>query len=69
MRRFAFSFTSGASPSGPPMTKTTREDSLIHSLSARLGKPEEVAGLAAFLLSDEAGYITRAVIPVSGGIF
>lgn len=34
----------------------------------RLGRPEEVAGLVAFLLSEEAGYITRAVIPVSGGI-
>lgn len=34
----------------------------------RLGQPEEVAGIVAFLLSDEAGYITRQVISVNGGI-
>jgi len=34
----------------------------------RLGKPEEVAGLAVFLLSESASYITRQVISVNGGI-
>lgn len=34
----------------------------------RFGRPEEVAALCRFLLSEEAGYITRAVIPVSGGL-
>ncbi|NVK11050.1 MAG: 3-oxoacyl-ACP reductase FabG, partial [Gammaproteobacteria bacterium] len=33
----------------------------------RLGKPEEVAGVVNFLMSDEASYITRQVIPVNGG--
>ena len=46
----------------------SRERILPYVPMRRLGKPEEVAGLAALLLSDEAGYITRAVIPVSGGI-
>jgi len=34
----------------------------------RLGRPEEVAGLAAFLMSDEAAYVTRQVISVNGGL-
>jgi 3-oxoacyl-[acyl-carrier protein] reductase len=34
----------------------------------RFGRPEEVASLACFLLSEEAGYITRQVIAINGGI-
>jgi 3-oxoacyl-[acyl-carrier protein] reductase len=34
----------------------------------RTGKPEEVAALAVFLLSESASYITRQVISVHGGM-
>src|SRR5262249_21347064 len=33
----------------------------------RVGQPREVAWAALFLASDEASYITGAVIPVDGG--
>lgn len=34
----------------------------------RIGKPAEVAAAVAFLMSDEAAYITRQVLGVNGGI-
>lgn len=34
----------------------------------RLGKPEEVADLVAFLVSKKAGYITGQVISINGGV-
>ena len=33
----------------------------------RLGRPEEVAGLIAYLASDEAAFITGANISINGG--
>lgn len=36
--------------------------------AGRFAKPEEVAGLAAFLMSEPAAYITGAVLPIDGGL-
>jgi 3-oxoacyl-[acyl-carrier protein] reductase len=35
----------------------------------RVGEPEEVASLVSYLMSDQAGYITRQIISVNGGMF
>lgn len=34
----------------------------------RYGKPEEIADVLAFLVSDQAGFMTGALIPVDGGV-
>ena len=52
------------------MTKDFDESNpLVASIPLRrMGSPEDVANLAAFLVSEEAGYITGEVIRVDGGI-
>jgi len=43
-------------------------DAIIRSIPvARMGKPEDVASLVAFLASEKAGFITGATISVNGG--
>jgi 2-hydroxycyclohexanecarboxyl-CoA dehydrogenase len=34
----------------------------------RLGRPEDIPGVVAFLASDDADFITGQVISVSGGL-
>lgn len=34
----------------------------------RIGNPEDIANMVAFLVSDEAGYITGGAFPVDGGV-
>ncbi|MBS5703693.1 MAG: SDR family oxidoreductase [Butyricicoccus pullicaecorum] len=34
----------------------------------RIGQPDDVANMVAFLVSDEAGYITGGAFPVDGGV-
>jgi 3-oxoacyl-[acyl-carrier protein] reductase len=51
------------------MTRGLPMDQVIPGIPmGRVGKPEEVAALAVFLLSDQASYITRQVISVNGGM-
>jgi 3-oxoacyl-[acyl-carrier protein] reductase len=54
-----------------PMTRALGEEHLARSVAdtplGRLGRPEEVAAVALFLVSDLASYVTGAVIEVTGG--
>jgi 3-oxoacyl-[acyl-carrier protein] reductase len=34
----------------------------------RIGRPEEVGALTAYLASDDAGYITGATLDINGGL-
>ena len=34
----------------------------------RLGQPEDIAGVVAFMVSDDAGFITGQTLSVSGGL-
>jgi len=44
-------------------------DALLQNIPlGRLGKPKEVAGLAAFLASDEAAYVTGSTYFIDGGL-
>ena len=45
-----------------------REQIVASIPMGRLARPEEIAGVVAFLASDEAGYITGANINVNGGM-
>jgi len=44
------------------------EEALKTIPARRMGQPEEVAATISFLLSKDAGYITRQVIAVNGGL-
>jgi 3-oxoacyl-[acyl-carrier protein] reductase len=51
------------------MSRTAPLDKILPGIPmGRIGKPEEVAELAVFLLSEKASYITRQVIAVDGGL-
>lgn len=46
-----------------------RDEAMKIIPARRLGTPDEVAATVAFLMSADAGYITRQVISVNGGMF
>ncbi|XP_026192144.1 uncharacterized protein LOC34620221 [Cyclospora cayetanensis] len=50
------------------MTDAAKAATLASIPAARLGTPQEVADLAAFLASDQAAYINGKVIPIDGGM-
>jgi len=54
------------------MSRSVKEEYLKaivdSSILKRVGKPEEIAGTVAFLVSDDAAYITGQVLVVDGGM-
>jgi 3-oxoacyl-[acyl-carrier protein] reductase len=54
-----------------PMTADYDEEmrrNVVHrSLVGRMGRPQDIAGVALFLISDAAGYMTGEIVQVNGG--
>lgn len=50
------------------LSNAVKEASVAQIPLGRFGKPEDIAKTAAFLASDDAGYITGQVIQVDGGM-
>ncbi len=50
------------------MTPEMRKTALEFIPAGRIGQAEDVAGVVSFLVSDDASYISGAIIPVDGGM-
>lgn len=50
------------------LPEKVKEGALATIPMRRMGTPEEIADVAAFLVSDAASYITGAVLQVDGGL-
>jgi 2-hydroxycyclohexanecarboxyl-CoA dehydrogenase len=62
-------------PTDTPMVRAVADqhpellDKLVRQIPLRrIGRPEDVAGIVAFLCTERAGYITGQTLSVSGGI-
>lgn len=60
-------------PTDTPLFRSFANDKLMESLTraipmGRLGQPDDCAGMIAFLLSDDAGFMTGQTVSVSGGL-
>jgi 3-oxoacyl-[acyl-carrier protein] reductase len=51
------------------LTDTDKQKVLEQIPVGRLGKPEDVAGIVSFLVSEQGSYITGQVIGVNGGLY
>ena len=50
----------------PDPSAVRRERISVHPIG-RLGQPQDIAGMAVYLASDEASWVTGAALPVDGG--
>jgi len=50
----------------PDPAAVRRERTAAHPMG-RLGQPEDIAGMAVYLASDESSWVTGAILPVDGG--
>ena len=59
-------------PTRTPMVDTSTPEKLLRYESrvplGRIGEPEDVARAALYLASDEASFVTAAILPVDGGM-
>jgi NAD(P)-dependent dehydrogenase (short-subunit alcohol dehydrogenase family) len=59
-------------PTRTPMVDTSTAEKLLRYNSrvplGRIGEPEDVAHAALYLASDEASFVTAAILPVDGGM-
>lgn len=49
-------------------SEAVRQERLSFHPLGRICKPEDIAGAAVFLVSDEAAFITGITLPVDGGL-
>ncbi|MFC6082981.1 SDR family NAD(P)-dependent oxidoreductase [Sphaerisporangium aureirubrum] len=52
---------------GPTAEESVRQAGALHPVG-RIGRPDEIAAFTAFLLSDEARFITGAALAIDGGM-